>query len=70
MAQYNTVATLDGNYKAIYGEKGPINLLPDNAIIQELVPFEKAERLGKSFNVPVVLSSEQGFSYGLADEVA
>lgn len=68
MAQYNTVATLDGNYKAVYGEKGPINLLPDNAILQELVPFEKAERLGKSFNVPVVLSSEQGFSYGLADE--
>ncbi len=68
MAQYNTVATLDGLYKSVYGEKGPINLLPDNSILQELVPFESAERTGKSFNVPVVVSAEQGFSFGLADE--
>lgn len=68
MASTNTVATLDGLYKAIYGEKGPINLLPDNSILQELVPFEQAERTGKSYNVPVVVSAEQGFSFGLADE--
>lgn len=68
MAQHNTVATLDGLYKKVYGPKGPIDLIPDNSIIQELVPFEKAERIGHSFNVPVVLSSEQGFAYGLADE--
>lgn len=68
MSQYNTVATLDGLYKEVYGEKGPINLLPDNSILQELVPFENAERTGKSFNVPVVVSAEQGFSFGLADE--
>jgi hypothetical protein len=68
MASTNTVATLDGLYKSVYGEKGPINLLPDCAILQELVPFESAERTGKSFNVPVVVSAEQGFSFGLADE--
>lgn len=68
MASVNTVATLDGLYKSVYGDKGPINLLPDCAILQELVPFESAERTGKSFNVPVVVSAEQGFSFGLADE--
>lgn len=68
MATYNTVATLDGLYKSVYGNEGPINLIPDNSILQDLVPFEKSERTGKSFNVPVVISSEQGFSFGLADE--
>lgn len=68
MAQYNTVATLDGLYKQVYGSEGPINLIPDNSILQDLIPFEKADRTGHSFNVPVVISSEQGFSFGLADE--
>lgn len=68
MAQHNTVATLDGLYKKVYGPKGPIELIPDNSILQQLIPFSKAERTGHSFNVPVVLSSEHGFSYGLADE--
>lgn len=68
MAQHNSAATLDGLFKKIYGPKGPVNLIPDNSILQELVPFSKAQRTGHSYNTPVVLSSEQGFSYGLADE--
>lgn len=68
MAQTNSPSTLDGLFKQIYGEKGPINLLPDAAIMQDLVPFEKAEKTGKSYNVPVVLSGEQGFSYGDGEE--
>ncbi|WP_374028329.1 hypothetical protein ACES2J_08330 [Bdellovibrio bacteriovorus] len=68
MASHNTVATLDGLYKKIYGDKGPIDLIPDNSILQDLIPFAKAERTGHSFNTPVVLSTEHGFAYGLADE--
>lgn len=67
MAQVNTAATLDGLYKSVYGEKGPIQLLPDMAILQAMVPFNSAQRTGKSYEVPVVVSSAQGFSYGLAD---
>ena len=67
MAQTNTAATLDGLYKSIYGENGPIELLPDMAILQNLIPFNKAQQTGKSYEVPVVVSSAQGFSYGLAD---
>lgn len=68
MAQTNTAATLDGLYKSVYGEEGPIQLLPDMAILQSMVKFNPAQRTGKSYEVPVVVSSAQGFSYGLADE--
>lgn len=68
MAQINTAATLDGLYKAVYGEEGPIQLLPDMAILQSMVKFNPAQRTGKSYDVPVVVSTAQGFSYGLADE--
>lgn len=67
MAQTNTAATLDGLYKSVYGENGPIQLLPDMAILQSMIPFNSAQRTGKSYEVPVVVSSAQGFSYGLAD---
>lgn len=68
MAQTNTVATLDGMYKKVYAEKGPIEALPEFSIMQELVPFSTAKRTGKSYNVPIVLADEHGFSYGTADE--
>ena len=68
MAQTNTVSTLDGLYKSVYGEQGPIELLPDMAILQSMIPFKQSERTGKSFEVPVVVGQSQGFSYGLADE--
>lgn len=67
MAQTSTAATLDGLYKSVYGENGPIELLPDMAILQSMIPFNSAQRTGKSYEVPVVVSSAQGFSYGLAD---
>lgn len=68
MAQTNTVATLDGMYKKVYAEKGPIEALPEFSILQDLVPFSTAKRTGKSYNVPIVLADEHGFSYGSADE--
>jgi hypothetical protein len=67
MAQTNTGSSLDGLFKSVYGDTGPIELLPDMAIIQSMVPFNAAQRTGKSYEVPVVVSSAQGFSYGLAD---
>lgn len=63
MATTNTTATLDGLFKAVYGEKGPINLIPENAILQNLVQFRESERIGKDFEVPVILSQEHGVTY-------
>lgn len=67
MAQTNTASTLDGLFKSVYGDNGPIELLPDMAILQSMVPFNPAQRTGKSYEVPVIVSSAQGFSYGPAD---
>lgn len=62
MAQANTVSTLDGNFKIVYGE-GPIRVIPDVAYLQKEVPFKKSEKIGKSYNFPVVLSNEAGVTY-------
>lgn len=62
MAQYNTTSTLDGLYKIVYGE-GPVNAIPEVAIIQKKVPFKQTERIGKSYNFPVILTSEAGVTY-------
>lgn len=62
MAQQNTTSTLDGLFKVVYGE-GPINAIPEIAIIQSKVKFKQTERIGKSYNFPVILSSEAGVTY-------
>jgi hypothetical protein len=62
MAQQNTTATLDGNFKIVYGE-GPVSVIPECAIVQGKVPFQESERIGKSYNFPVILSSEAGVTY-------
>lgn len=67
MAQYNTAATLDGLYKKVYGD-GPVFALPENSILQQLVPFKKAKKIGKNYNTTIVVADEHGFSYGTADE--
>lgn len=62
MAGENTVATLDGNFKVVYGE-GPINAIPEVSIVQKKVPFKKADKIGKSYNFPVILTNEAGVTY-------
>ena len=62
MAQYNTTSTLDGLFKVVYGE-GPINAIPEISIVQKKIPFQSAERIGKSYNFPVILTSEAGVTY-------
>lgn len=68
MAQVNTVTTLDGLYKKVYGPKGPIVALPEISILQDLVPFYTAQKNGASFNTPIVVSDEHGFAYGDGSE--
>lgn len=62
MAQQNSVATLDGLFKIVYGE-GPVNAVPEIAVLQKLIPFKASERIGKSYNFPVVLTAEAGVTY-------
>ena len=62
MAQYNTTTTLDGLFKVVYGE-GPIKVIPEVALLQKEIKFEKANKIGKSYNFPVCLSMEAGVTY-------
>lgn len=62
MAQQNTTSTLDGLFKVVYGD-GPVNAIPEISIIQAKVPFQESQRIGKSYNFPVILSSEAGVTY-------
>ena len=62
MAQVNTTSTLDGNFKIVYGE-GPVNVIPAVAVLQKEIKFQKAEKIGKSYNFPVILSQEAGVTY-------
>ena len=62
MAQQNTTSTLDGLFKVVYGE-GPIRAVPEIAIIQKEVKFQQTEKIGKSYNFPVILSNEAGVTY-------
>lgn len=50
------------NTKVVYGE-GPINAIPEVAILQAKVKFKQTERIGKAYNFPVILSSEAGVTY-------
>ena len=62
MAQYNTTSTLDGLFKVVYGE-GPVMAIPEVSILQKEIKFQQAEKIGKSYNFPVVLSMEAGVTY-------
>jgi hypothetical protein len=62
MAQQNTTSTLDGLFKIVYGD-GPINAIPEVAILQGMIPFKEVDRIGKSYNFPVILTSEAGVTY-------
>jgi len=65
----NTVVTLNGFYKQIYGDS-LINLIPESAKFIKDVPFERRKKLGDYYNVPVVLQAEQGFTYNNGDGTA
>jgi hypothetical protein len=62
----NTLTTLNGFYKQIYGDS-LINLIPESAKFIREVPFERRKKLGDYYNVPVVLQAEQGFTYNNGD---
>lgn len=62
----NTLTTLNGFYKQIYGDS-LINLIPESAKFIKEVPFERRKKLGDYYNVPVVLQAEQGFTYNNGD---
>lgn len=59
----NTFATLNGMFKTVYADK-LLELVPDYAILQNLVDFVSADKeTGNYYAQPVVLTQENGFTY-------
>lgn len=57
--------TLNGLYKEAYAE-GIENLIPPSGKIRKMTDFVPSDREnGKSYNQPVIVSGEQGFTYAL-----
>ncbi len=64
MATNVSVSQLTGNFKEAYGTdlKG---LYPDVAKLQkEIGELTAAERVGNTYHQPVILTKEQGYTYG------
>lgn len=65
MATVNSTTTLEGLFKRIYADK-LLNLIPDNAKLVKDISFSQNNRLGDTYEQPVVLTNEHGFTYSAA----
>lgn len=61
MSLSNTQSTLEGLLKEVYTDSVR-DLFPDHNILTKYVPFSKKNALGNKFHVPVVLTTEQGYT--------
>lgn len=67
---YTTPSTLTGLFKEVYGDE-QINLVPDNAKLQKLIPFVPRDKeLGNKYHQNVIVSCEHGVSYASVDSGA
>lgn len=62
MAQANTISTLDGFFKTVYGDSH-IDAVPENLYLVKNIDFRETEKIGRKFSVPVILSREHGVTY-------
>lgn len=57
----NTLTTMSGYFKKVYGDKLD-NVIPASSVLYDLIDFEDAQKIGDSYNFPVLLSLENGFT--------
>jgi hypothetical protein len=69
MAEISTPSALTGMFKIIYGDRLE-SYLPNVVQLQKEVGFETAKQLGKTFNFPVLVGTEQGVSFASGDNDA
>ena len=69
MADVTIKSQLEGLAKEVYADK-PENLIPDHAKLVKEIPFRESEMLGNSFNLPVVVSDENGVTYAGSEDDA
>jgi len=59
----NEVSTLNGLFKERYADSVK-ELVPDHVKLYNAVKFDTSKKVGDSYNEPVILSLESGFTYG------
>ena len=62
----NAVSTLNGLFKDRYADSVQ-DLVPDHVKLYNDVKFDNSKKVGESYNEPVILSLESGFTYGGED---
>lgn len=70
MATTNSIAqTLNANYKQVYGDD-IIDLIPEGVKVLPMLKFVEGEKQqGGTYNQPVALKLEHGFSFGAGEDV-
>lgn len=63
MAEISTVSQMDGMFKEQYGTSID-DVLPGSAVLQDIIAFDTDNKLGDSYHQTVVLTHENGFTYG------
>lgn len=61
MSGENLISTMAGYYKKVYGDKLD-NVIPASTVIYDEVDFEEGKKIGDSYNFPVLLTLENGFT--------
>ena len=69
MSIVNNLAAMNGLFKEIYADK-MANLIPNGVLLMKDIAFSERNKLGKTFNVPVLLQMEHGVSFlGSEDDI-
>lgn len=63
MAAADTLTTLNGLTKERYAD-GVVNVVPDQDKVLKMTKFSQKDRIGAHYNQPVILSNEQGITFG------
>ena len=70
MATYTGTEELDGLFKVVYGQNGPVNVIPEVAMIYREIPLRDSEKQGLKFVIPVLVANSQGFTYNTSSTTA
>lgn len=70
MATYTGTDQLDGDFKVVYGDKGPVNVIPEIAMLYREIPLRDSEKQGLRFAIPVLVANSHGFTYNTSSTTA
>jgi hypothetical protein len=70
MAQYTGVDELDGLFKNVYGEDGPVDLVPEIGMIYKEKKLRDTEKIGSQYIMNVIVANSHGFTYNSTSNTA